>query len=610
MAQVQTTDGLPSVNPRPTAPNGYGGIQVSPDAFGAGVARAREGFSQDLQKVSGDFFKKAEVFQQIQADDAVNKSMSAINGHLDQFKTLQGQDALRARPDTEKEIDAAVKAGRKGLGFDQGIAYDSALNQYRRGYVQSTIASHSDTAARSYADSTNKAFLDLSLNNTASAADEEQAEPFRHDVRAALVRQLQLTGNAQDPVQFAAAVQNADQAFYKTRIQSVGQNNPMAALALAEKNKEILGDNFAPIAEALKNKSDDMKAQVDAGKYLGMMDNPLSPGTAMIPGADPRQQKAHRLLDQAAAMAKIDEDYKTDPALGRRVRAVVNERFQIARTEQQAQQLQRSEGIQRVSRSISDFIYKDPTKDIEPLLAANPNLPASEVEHLRDYREKTVKERLTGSPGNWGPGFAGVVDKIYSNGPDKIRNVEQLGPLLRTDDLNSEGYKEAARLIEEVNKPGAEAAKTMQSNFIASAKKAVTLEFEGYESIVSPARREAWDNALPIVMQSLAAGRAKGYTDAQMMSHDSKESIWPALKPFLPTDTEAMRARVAAAAAKDAKAGGKSAPVKLDDLKTEAAALAAFQAGDINIEQAKQLWNQHKWGAPTEAAPRVPTGGP
>ncbi|NDH64544.1 MAG: hypothetical protein EBY18_23525, partial [Alphaproteobacteria bacterium] len=80
------------------------------------------------------------------------------------------------------------------------------------------------------------------------------------------------------------------------------------------------------------------------------------------------------------------------------------------------------------------------------------------------------------------------------------------------------------------------------------------------------------------------------------------KSVWPALKPFLPTEAEKQRANIDR---DDAVVKGKP-KVDLKTLDTVEKARKAYADGDIDRDTAKRLWDQHGWGA---KGPQVPAGG-
>lgn len=702
MAQIQDSQGVASVTPRVDAPDDQQRIQANPSAFGAAPAAAAEKIGAAAHEVS-------HVFGQVQTDDAINSAMSTVNQHLDSFRSLEGQDALRARESTQNAIDEAFKQSRSGLKLpEQQLQFDQATRAYQVRYVQGIIASHSDQAAKTYQSQTNRAAFELSLANVANVADnDEQVDGFAHDAIQSQIRETIARGNGNDPDATQAAALTALRAVRKTQIETVAVKNPVRARDLVEKYKDVLGLDYAELAgrvharantaEALgiTDQAFGQQAQVMANPPAGAETNALreallqqesgnkGPNPGQITPATWERFKTEGLVHEgesyqdpvatravaARAIDKYSEQYqdpqrvavawfsgpgnvapagapqawlhdRTDgnktvsayvqdisnrmgtqgpmlaakagiydrilaqtegrPEVRKIALAETDQRYKAAATasleSEAALKAQRESGL----RQIGDAIAAGQSVDIR----ANKFLSEEQAEHLEGYRDKVLQERINGRPGDYGPGYAGVVQRIFSSGQDRIQNLEQLLPLTAGPNaaLNPTGYAEASKQLAEVNKPGAEADRILQSNFYASARKQVTLELDGYEEkSATPDRLRKWDAALPVLNQALAAGRAKGLSNTQLMDPENKDSVWAALKPFLPTPAEKAKALT-----------------EHDDLQvvqdwqalaTPEAAQAAYRSHQITRDQARILFDRHKWGAPAPAAPPpVPVG--
>ena len=170
--------------------------------------------------------------------------------------------------------------------------------------------------------------------------------------------------------------------------------------------------------------------------------------------------------------------------------------------------------------------------------------------------------------------------------------------------------------MDEINKPHAEGDRTLLSNFWSSARHAVTLEAEGMKDVI-PGSGDKWNKALPVLTQALAQGKAKGLTLEQMLAPPpeagkpggSKDSIWPVLKPWLPTQSE----KQAAEAFKDDQHAGEVANWQALTDKDEALRLYNQEPKGTRLtrEHAMILAERNGWykGQPG-VAPAVPTGGP
>ncbi len=69
MARVETTDGVARILPDAAPPDSRQRIAVSPDAFGAQVAAAKERGGQVISKIGAEAFDSGEHFARVQVDD-------------------------------------------------------------------------------------------------------------------------------------------------------------------------------------------------------------------------------------------------------------------------------------------------------------------------------------------------------------------------------------------------------------------------------------------------------------------------------------------------------------------------------------------------------------
>lgn len=243
---------------------------------------------------------------------------------------------------------------------------------------------------------------------------------------------------------------------------------------------------------------------------------------------------------KANAYQAIEENPNLTPNQRQLAVRYVNEQYTNAQVAAEATKAAQQERISATVRQVSDAIYANPTQDIGPILAQHPELTGEQAEHARNYQLQVLQDRTNGKPGDYGPGYSSVQDRILSTGPDRIVNQEQLLSMTGTGGpINPAGYRAATALLDEVNKPNAEGDRITMGNFYKSAEHSVTLEDPQF-NMKRTGGDVAWNRALPVLNDALSAGRAKGLTNAQMTNPDSKDSIWPLLKPFQPTPAEAM----------------------------------------------------------------------
>ncbi|MEI6282425.1 MAG: hypothetical protein WCP82_06885 [Alphaproteobacteria bacterium] len=261
MAQVQTREGVPSVAPDAIPGNNYQTMRASAEAFGSDIGTGMKGKANGMTALAGGLadvgqaaFKEHDFFSQVQVEDSLNKAMTDVNKHLDGYRALEGQDALRARADVEKNIAATFKSVRDGLKDPkQAFEFDRTARGYQQGFINSQINAHAVQQGKVYSQNTIKAGLELTQTNVATAAmDPEQVEHFREDMRALMVRKAQLEGSGDDPKILQAAIEQADRATYKTQIQVIGANNPALAMSVADKHKDVLGPEYDNIVNPLR----------------------------------------------------------------------------------------------------------------------------------------------------------------------------------------------------------------------------------------------------------------------------------------------------------------------------------------------------------------------
>jgi len=645
MAQIQTSEGVPSVKPG-GLPDDYQHISANPAEFGAGIG-------QGLQGVGAGAQKAGEIFGQIQTDDAINGTLDQVNGVLEKYRGLEGREALDARAETESKIRDIFEQGKKGLlRADQQHAYDQTTRNYQQRYVSGIISSHADQQAKTYAKSVNESAFQVALTNIANVADDdEHVESFVHDAADAAVKQVQAEGNGADHDAVTNAVNRAYRTAYKTQIETVGVKDPARAVALTEKHKDILGldyaslnasmrtraneqaglsvandafaltahqlqnaepaqQNLSAVNEALwtqesgnkdnaptsvngaigptqmtpatfarfkqrpdadiNNPTDNRAASAAYVKYLSELPSvqgdpsriavgyfsgegniaPIGSQTPWIKDAvdgngkstssyvgDVTQRLGSHgpiLAARAAVYDNILAATEGNPQVRQIALREVQNRYQAAEIADLQDQKAKAAAQDATLRHYGDsFRAGQPDYSYR----TNPNLTETQVEHLEDLAKKTIKEAMDGGPGDWGPGYADIQKRIFSTGDGRIVNQEQLLAEVNKGNLTPSGYVQASQWLEKVKKPENMGERIQAEHFYKSVEQAVTHLNEMTKAQI-PGSSEKLNRALPVINQALEAGRAKGLTDAQMMNPDSKDSVWPLLKPYLPSDAQ------------------------------------------------------------------------
>lgn len=266
MAQVPYDGGAPTVAPETRAPDDYQRIDAKPEQFGGLIAKGEQQLGAGTEKAAESAFDASKFWGEVQTDGAVNNSLTAVNSTVAQFRALRGQQALDAQESTQKQIDDIFKQGRQGLDSPaQQRQYDETVRNYQQRYISGLLTTHADTEAKAHIAKTNQDSFGLAISGVANSAENQQSVlNFREDARAAAVKQVHAEGNGGDPTIVKAAIARADQAVFKTQIESVAVKDPKAATAIAEQRRAELGDQYDNVMNSLRARKQ-QQGGVEAG---------------------------------------------------------------------------------------------------------------------------------------------------------------------------------------------------------------------------------------------------------------------------------------------------------------------------------------------------------
>lgn len=255
---------IPDVAPEARPPDDYSNVQATPSSFGGLIAQGAEKFGEGASK-AGLFFGE------VQTDDAVNGAMTSANKSLNKLLSMRGDDALRAGPSIQDEINAAFKNGHDNLSTpQQQYQYDQTVRTFQQRYVSGKIATHLDEQAKAYGQKVNADSLKLALDGVSNSADDpKQVEAWRDKAQQAAFRTVHMEGNENDPVAVEAARRNADMAVYKTQAEVVGVNHPERAMALVEEHKAELGPYYYELANQFRARTNEVNGIAAGKKSLG-----------------------------------------------------------------------------------------------------------------------------------------------------------------------------------------------------------------------------------------------------------------------------------------------------------------------------------------------------
>lgn len=295
-------------------------------------------------------------------------------------------------------------------------------------------------------------------------------------------------------------------------------------------------------------------------------------------------QKAAMMMDEASVYSEIWKNYGNDPQMAQAMVQYAIGQFHTARIAQQAQALALKEAQDGV---VTDFtrkiLFGNVDQSLEQQILTSPSLNGQQMEHLLRLRQQKIEGALKGNSGEYGPEYASLIPRIYgpSDSPNAVTGSNQLLDIYARGGLTPKGFDKALSDIERAKKPDAAGENIMVHNFFKSAERMVTLE-NPLLNTKMPGAEERWNRALPLINAALDKGRQNGLSDRQMMDPDSKDSVWPLLKPFLPSDREKMAWNM------DQEKQASKGQLTPIDLTTQEGVVAAFKSGRLPYAEAKK----------------------
>lgn len=276
MAEVPYSGGVPQVAPETRAPDDYEHIQADSSSFGGLVARGAEQFGAGASK-AGQFFGQVAADSESNSfqDQATkllhgdpNKTIIGPDGKPQQdlgYLGLRGRAALDARPGVESQLDQILKQNRENLLTpEQQLKFDEFSRRYRS-YVTGQIGTHADNQANTWYKQVNDATAQLAIGHISVNADNpQQVAAGASDLIAARVKQAQLQGGGPELVNEAVAT--AKREALKAQLEAISVKDPARALSILDKNREIAGVDYQPLANQFRTRSD---RQI--GDYAGQM---------------------------------------------------------------------------------------------------------------------------------------------------------------------------------------------------------------------------------------------------------------------------------------------------------------------------------------------------
>lgn len=306
MATVPYSDGIAKVAPASEAPAVYQNLRPGPGFLAQGAALESAG--QDLQRTAKNVMAISDYYDQVAVDDGLNKfqerarsllygdpnrQVPGPDGQMQQdggYLSMRGQDAMRARADVVRQIDAYDKEISSNLKSPKAqAAYAKASRNYRNG-LETKIGSHASAAATAWYTSVNSAtavnaMTDIAINYN----DPEAVARYTEDLIGARVKNLQLAGNAGDPELLRQTIEGARADALVAQVKAMAVKEPAKALELLDANKATAGAQYDELSTAVRARAEQ---QIGLGVAQKVIDQVSTKATAAPPPAAPGQAPA------------------------------------------------------------------------------------------------------------------------------------------------------------------------------------------------------------------------------------------------------------------------------------------------------------------------------
>lgn len=264
--------------------------------------------------------------------------------------------------------------------------------------------------------------------------------------------------------------------------------------------------------------------------------------------------KSNMLVDKAATLAKIDNDYHDNPLLASAIKSHVTEQFAIANMAEQSQVLAQQDAQNKAS---DEYVRGAMTPGTNPQsliaqLRDDPRLTATSREHIYNFISGMGKKEDPNASA-FGSGFTQTFMSVNApaGDPRRINDASDLLPQLGNGQLTFSGYEHLKKAIDDRNDPGGEGTSSLHNSMMNTAKQVITpKEFmgtggNGLPDGVQAGKMASFQSAY---FSAYRDGIAKGYTPQEMLTPDGKHTLYPLMDAFKPSIGEAVNGAVKAPA--------------------------------------------------------------
>ncbi len=270
-----------------------------PDVYQRADTSAFTGISELGQGVTalGQGIQKAEVhYDHAAADDQLNKltefQTKLLRGDPNNmvpgpdgtpmpdmgYMGLRGRAAMESRKTALESLDAQIKGLRNGLTPGALELYDKSAARLKNNFTNQ-VGAHAGQQSQVWYTDVNTATSAQALRHIGmNAEDPEGFAHYTSDLINARVKNAQLQGG--DPTLVAEAVAGAKRDALKMQVETISANDPVRALRILDKNKDIAGEYYVPLQASLRGRADQQVGQ-EAGARAVTGGAPPAPSSAI-----------------------------------------------------------------------------------------------------------------------------------------------------------------------------------------------------------------------------------------------------------------------------------------------------------------------------------------
>ncbi len=265
--------GVPEVAPVATGGAPYQSTSASPESFGGPVARGQQQLGAATVQAAQGGFQASRFYGEVAADGASNEFQDKVNKilHGDPEKTtigadgqpvpdlgylaLKGADALRARPQVEKQFDQLLKDTRAGLpSAQEQLRFDQFSRRFRS-FSSAEVGRHADRQANVWYTEVNKASAKTAMDHISYNWDNpDQVRAGAADLTNAYVKMAEINGAKPGDVLWTQAVEHGRRDALQAQLNAMAVKDPARALRTLEndENRKIAGAQYDDMANRFR----------------------------------------------------------------------------------------------------------------------------------------------------------------------------------------------------------------------------------------------------------------------------------------------------------------------------------------------------------------------